>query len=211
VRFLVHGLDALLRRAYGVFEFCQEPDCLLRLQVGRAPRSLILEGQVVQAGEPVLLLHLWNEHLPRLPRSGPDLAWAKAAQRAFLRSLQAVAVYLQSQPELEHIAAVGGVTALLFTAGRDGGSRLMERLGFTVLPYRGPLGRFGEFWENFYSWMLIWAYNPAGLRYRPLFKLRRAEIWMLKADFIRRFGQERSASAPLSCGRTGAEKASVSG
>lgn len=191
MRFLVYGLDALLRRAYGVFEFCQDPECLLRLQVAKAPRPLPLRGQIVAAGTPVLVLHLWNEHLPRIPPSGPDLAWAKAAQRAFLRSLQAAAMYLQCQPHLKDVGAVGGCTALLFTAGRHGGSRLMERLGFTILPYGGPLGRFGEFWENFYSWMLIWAYNPAGLRYRSLFKLRRAEIWMLREDFIRRFGHPR--------------------
>ncbi len=188
MRFLVYALDALLRRAYGVFEFCQDPDCLLRLQVARASRPLHLGDQVVPRGSPVLLLHLWNEHLPRIPRAGPDLAWAKVAQRAFLRSLQAVGMYLQCQPHLKDIAAIGGCTALLFTSGQDGGVRLMERLGFTILPYSSPLGRFGEFWENFYSWLLIWAYNPGGLHYRPLFKLRRAEVWMLREDFIRRFG-----------------------
>ena len=36
--------DAWLRRVYGVFEFSQDVDCLLRLQVTRAPHALRLDG-----------------------------------------------------------------------------------------------------------------------------------------------------------------------
>jgi len=63
----------------------------------------------------------------------------------------------------------------------------MNRLGFTVTPYHRPLGRFGEFWENFYSWGLLWAFNPPSWRRRKLFDLRRTEVWMLREDFVDRF------------------------
>jgi len=65
---------------------------------------------------------------------------------------------------------------------------MLQRLGFTVIPYHRSLGAFGEFWENFYTWMLMWTYNPGSLRYRGLWGLRRAEIWMSAEEFLRRYG-----------------------
>ncbi len=66
--------------------------------------------------------------------------------------------------------------------------RLLQRLGFTILPYHGSTGSFGEFWENFYTWLLIWTYNPASLRSHPLLGLQRNELWTTKARFLQRFG-----------------------
>ena len=103
-----------------------------------------------------------------------------------LGSLGEAARYLDCHPELGETRAVGGVTVLLAT----GGARLVRRLGFTVLPYHSPLGRFGEFWENFYTWVLMWTYNPASLRYHRIWSLRRKEFWMPAEEFRRRFGHE---------------------
>jgi hypothetical protein len=63
-------------------------------------------------------------------------------------------------------------------------------LGFTVLPYHNPLGRFGEFWENFYTWWIMWTYNQASLRHRRLFRLVRAEVWMTMAELLSRYGTD---------------------
>jgi hypothetical protein len=188
VRALIRRFDAFLAQQYGLFNFTDEPDCLLRLQAAGAPHRLNFPGQVVQPGEPVLLIHLWSEHIPRTLPAGPDLAWAKTIQRAFLKSLQAVGSYIQEEPRLADIRAIGGVTILMFAGNRRNGARFMERLGFTVMPYTNPLGRFGEFWENFYTWMLIWTYNPASLRSRKLFQMRRSEIWIPAEKFVARYG-----------------------
>jgi YkoP domain len=190
VRALICHFDALLACQYGVFTFTDEADCLLRLQVADAPHRLRFSGQVVERGEPVLLIHLLNEHIPLVSPAGPDLAWAKIMQRAFLKSLRAVSVYMQKEPRLTDIRAVGGVTVLMFAGNRRSGERFMQGLGFTVMPYASPLGRFGEFWENFYSWVLIWTYNPSGLRYRKLFGQRRAEFWIPAEKFLSRFGRQ---------------------
>jgi len=64
----------------------------------------------------------------------------------------------------------------------------MQRLGFMVLPYYRPFGAFGEFWENFYSWVLIWTYNPASMHNHHFLASRRAEIWMLADEFMKRYG-----------------------
>lgn len=63
----------------------------------------------------------------------------------------------------------------------------MQRLGFSIMPYHKPLGRFGEFCENFYSWGLMWTFNPPSWRRRELFNLRRTGVWMSREDFVGRF------------------------
>lgn len=137
----------------------------------------------------MLALHLWNEHVLAISPEGIDLAWAKSMQRYFVKSLHSVAHYLQSNPELANVRAVGGASALIFLDDRISGIRLMNRLGFMVIPYRSPLGRFGDFWENFYSWMLIFAYNPSDLKYRPFRTFNRTEIWMLADEFVDRYNR----------------------
>jgi hypothetical protein len=86
------------------------------------------------------------------------------------------------------VGAIGGVTVLLDSGNHEAGARLVEGQGFTILPYRSPLGGFGEFWEDIYAWVLIWAYNPSGLNRRGLRSLRRKEFWVSAGEFRRRFG-----------------------
>ncbi len=186
-RFLVVHLDALLRRTTGVFSFCDDAACLLRLQLGKAPHAILLPDGVIQAGEPVAILHLWNEHMPHIPPDGPTLAWALRFQRDLARSFQRTAEWIGEDPRFAGIRAVGGVLALLPLDQNSGGVHLMQRLGFTVFPYQGRLGRFGEFWENLYSWWLLKAYNPGSVRYRRLFALHRSEVWMSRQAFLRRY------------------------
>ena len=179
MRTIIRGIDRLARRANGVFEFCAEEECLLRLQVARAPHDLHLsDGTQVRAGDPVLKLHVWNEHVPPLGPDGADLAWATRVRRGLIRSLQALARWLAAQPGLADVRAIGGATVLIPAGGESGSLRLIQRLGFDVFPYQGRLGRLGEFWENLYSWALMWAFNAASLRHRPLLRLRRTEVWM---------------------------------
>jgi hypothetical protein len=197
MRALIRCFDALLRRASGVFEFCDDPDCVLRLQITRASGTLHLDSHVVEAGEPVLVLHLWNEHIPPLPPAGPDLAWAGRARRLLVSSLRAVARQMCNDPRLAGVRAVAGVTALLAPGGDSGGVRLMQRLGFTIMPYHSPLGRFGEFWENFYAWWIMWTFNAVSLRERQLVHLRRAEVWMSADKFLSRYGVDKTEKGAM--------------
>jgi hypothetical protein len=66
---------------------------------------------------------------------------------------------------------------------------MAQHLGFTVLPYYRPFGRFGEFWENLFSWWMMWAFNDVSLNSRKFWRLQRTEIWMTRDDFIHRYGQ----------------------
>jgi hypothetical protein len=105
-------------------------------------------------------------------------------------------------PRLASVRAVGGTTALLSPGSHPGGRRFLERLGFTILPYRSPLGRFGEFWENFYAWWLMWTFNVASLRHRQLLHLRRAELWMAADEFVSRYSPGETTTGSQEAVRT---------
>lgn len=188
MRSLIRAFDAQLRRRSGAYEFSDDPECLLRLQIGRMKRPCTLPDMEIREGDPVLRLHLWNEQVPRLASHGPDMAWATQMHRQFLRSLRAVAAEIERDPRLTEIVAVGGGTGVFGPTTTDSGNRVFSRLGFTIFPYRGLLGRFGEFWENVYSWWLMWTFNATSLRSREFLRVRRSEMWISRQEFLRRFG-----------------------
>jgi hypothetical protein len=193
MRFLVWKLDELIRRCNRVFEFNQDADCILRLQVTRAPHTLRLPDLTLEANDPILLIHLWNERLPRTSSDGADLIWARRTLRLFRSSLYLVGDYLQSERKLNDVRAVGGVTILLTSGLHEAGGRFVQEMGFSITPYSSRLGRFGEFWENFYSWLIIWASNPGSLPNRSLIHLQRSEMWMSRESFLQRYGAARES------------------
>lgn len=186
---LIRGFDSFLRWALGVFEFCSAPDCLLRVRRITLSRPLILDGVTYPIGTAAIELHLWNEHLPPLPPEGPTLRWAVQTQRRLKQSFQALARRLPHDPRLADAQLVIGITVLPLAGTHAGGVRLFEQLGFTILPYHNPLGRFGEFWENLYTWGIMWTFNTPTLEGRSLLRLRRSEVWMTTAELLRRYGE----------------------
>jgi hypothetical protein len=185
MRRILRSFDAFVRHAAGVFEFTQDPDCILRLQHSTLRHDLVLPDAHFERGTPVLEFHLWNERVPPIPPGGPDFAWARGISRRLIRSFQMVRTHLPTEPARTSPRAVGGVTILGAASGTT--SDVLAHLGFHPLPYPNPLGRFGEWWENAYTWSLMWAYNPASLRGKQLGRLRRAEYWMSTSAFLDRF------------------------
>ena len=58
--------DSIIRTCYGVYEFTDDPACVLRVGLSQARASLTLsDGTRVEYGELIGTLHWWNEHLPR--------------------------------------------------------------------------------------------------------------------------------------------------
>ncbi|GAP06599.1 hypothetical protein ATHL_01454 [Anaerolinea thermolimosa] len=190
MRALVRKFDYWLCQWMGGFPFCSDPECLVKLQVTRAHHAMTVDGLEIKRGDPVLAIHLWNEHLPPLPGKEIDLAWAVKTQRMFRSSLRKAAIYIKNTPPLMSLRAVMGVTSLFPPPEKPGEWHPMQRFGFTVIFYRSRLGRFGEFWENFYAWLLANAYNPISLWRWGIFKRRRAEIWISMSSFLNRFGGE---------------------
>src|SRR5713226_9324042 len=100
-RQLIRGIDGYLRRSIGIIEFDHSDDAVVRIAVGRAGREMRLsDGTRLRPDEPVLELHLWNEHLLALPPEGPTLSWAAVTRRQVARSLTRLAAHVLAEPKL---------------------------------------------------------------------------------------------------------------
>lgn len=184
---IITRFDDFQRQRQKVFEFSDAPDCLLRLQISHTKYPIQLSNCEMSPGDQYLDLHLWNEHVPPMPPEGPNLAWASRTRRMFVSSLSKVAELISQDPQYKDIKMIRGITVLLTLSDEKNGKSMVERLGFTLMPYHQTLGRFGEFWENFYTYVLMWTFNPNSLRNRNLIKSRRTEFWICIDDFLQRF------------------------
>jgi hypothetical protein len=179
-RALVRRFDELVRRILGVVEFTSDPDCLLRIRLARLPHPVEIGRARLPAGAPYVEIHLWNEHLPAMPQTGPDFPWAARSARLFVHSMRLLATHLASEPALADSRAVGGTAVL---ADDPSSIALLRRLGFAVADAPTALG---AFWKDAYSRALIWTFNPASSAGGR--RLRRSEIWMTMESFLARYG-----------------------
>jgi hypothetical protein len=186
---IIRTFDHILARTLGLWVYWDDPQSLLRIRVIGAPHVLRLADGDIAAGARVVELHFWNDRTPPFPAEGPDLAWATGFYRRLVASFRVLARQLATNPDLAGVRALGGVTVLVSVGGSPASEKLFDRLGFDILPYRSPLGRFGLFWENLYTWALMWAYNGLSRRQRHLLELQRSEVWMSTATFLRRHGE----------------------
>ena len=186
---LIRRFDGWLSHVEGVEPFTDDPRVILRLQQGRLAWDVPLPGGTIHRTSSVLFVHLWNERMPPVSPAGPDMGWAIRTQRFLVYSFRAVATHLVSTPRLHAVKAVGGTIAQIKLRGPDGGRALLEHLGFTIFPYHRPAGAFGEFWENFYTWWLMWAFNPPSAARHRLLRLERNEFWMTPERFRAEFGE----------------------
>jgi hypothetical protein len=180
---MIRSFDALVRRVQGVFEFSTDSDCILRLRRTRLPRALSLAEGLFPAGTPVLELHLWNERVPPLPPTGPDLAWASQAAHRLRRSLRDLAGHVRVEPSWRDTRLLGGTILV------DGPSAelLLRRLGFELLPRARPRRRLLEAWQNLYALGLMAAFNPLSVSGRSPGSLRRTDLWMSMDTFLQRY------------------------
>ena len=188
MRAAVKLIDRLLRINGGLFEFSQEPGVILRVQLRRQKYPVTIGNQTISKGDLVIAIHLWNERVPKIPEAGADLKWALNLRRSLISSFKGVAKLIMEDPRCLDARAVAGVSALFSSTEHIGGMQMIQRMGFTVLPYHRPLGRFGEFWENLFSWWLMWTYNTNSLNSRKFWRLKRTEIWMTREEFLTRYG-----------------------
>jgi hypothetical protein len=189
LRVTLRRFDAWLSEQYHVQVFTDDPGCILRIQLCPVPKPLPLKDGTISAGAWVLMIHWWNERVQLIPPQGPTLKWALDTSRRMRYSLCLIADYIVANSAGQEIQAVGGITAHVVLDEADGGKAMLEHLGFFVMPYHRPLGAFGEFWENFYTWWVMWTYNPASTRRRSMFNLQRAEFWISRQAFLQRYGK----------------------
>lgn len=190
---MVRRFDVLLRRQFRVQEFTEDEACILRISLGVCKEDIELsDGTIVHAGDKICDLHFWNEHLPPMPPEGPDLRWGLSFYRLAVRSFRSLANYMVVEQGLEDIVALRGQMAL--PQGDDFLSlvSLCAQMGFDVVNLTlraGHWGRFKHFWENIYSWALMWTFNPATLRRKRFLRLQRYQFWMSRQALLQRYGK----------------------
>jgi hypothetical protein len=188
-RLIIGGFDFLLRRAYGVVDIDPGDPCLLRIQPTRAPRAIRLAGEtIVRHGEAIIGLHYRNADLPPVPIDGPDFAWVCRFRDQLSSAMHKLALRMESDPGMADVKAVCGRMSMA-SGGRSAKARRFGAyFGLKPADQQGREGlgaRLHDRLEDIWLWALAWAYNPVCLRGRDLAR-GRDEVWMSRADFIRR-------------------------
>ncbi|MGH8295130.1 MAG: YkoP family protein [Steroidobacteraceae bacterium] len=164
----VFSLDRWLRRWHGVYEFTAHRECLFRAERCLAEESLLLsDGVRVRRGDPLLKVHLWNEHMPLMGQDGPTVAWARRTSRAIETSLRELARHVAQCSDLDAVVAVCADMRLA-TARRSAQlARIVSRYGFEPAAKDSRVGRPGLMrliGENILMGLLVLATNPIAFR-----------------------------------------------
>ncbi|MBM3789000.1 MAG: hypothetical protein FJW35_01465 [Acidobacteria bacterium] len=185
---LVQAVDRAFRRIGGIREFSDDPECLFRLSLGKARRrASFQDGTVVLPGEPLGILHLWAEHMPVIPGSGPDLVWASQTIRAARRSFGLLAIHISDQPGLQDLKAYGNDAFFMLT-GQS--SRPLLGIGFALVeevPAESAFDRWRTHAARHWAWLLRRAFNQrsvSGLRPRDL---RRHSLWVSRRELLEKY------------------------
>jgi len=188
---LVLALDARLRRRHAVFEYTDDASCVFRLDITRSSRPLALrDGARVYPGQRVARLHLWNEHIPPVPRNGATIAWGRQMRQAMAASLRELAGYLASRPDLGDVAVIRTDVPSATSAQTEQLARIMARYGFEAIAEPEPPrigGRLHRFGENILISLLVFALNAGALRFDTLQRVRLA-IFLSRRALEEKFG-----------------------
>ena len=190
LRSIIRRFDDWLSHVEDVEPFTDDSQCIMRIQIGQIHHGIAFSDQMIRSDSRALFIHFWNERMPVIPDTGPDLAYGLKFQRLIVYSMKLIAKHIQSNPSLDDIQVVGGITTFISREQADGGRALFQHLGFMIFPYHRTLGAFGEFWENFYGWWLMWTYNPVSAQYRKMLEMQHTEFWMTRKIFLDRFGKK---------------------
>jgi hypothetical protein len=184
---LMRVADAGLRRWYGVREFTDDPSCLLRLALAPAPREVTLsDGTRIEAGETVIMLHIWNEQVPRFRLGGPDLRWAIDVRRRLRRSFWALAKHLEEDPAWTQVRGIHACVVFGSRRRREQIRRAAEHFGFELIGDGAPAKGWHEWGEDFLIWAFARAFNPGALRRSPFWR-DRTELWISREALLRRY------------------------
>ncbi len=180
LRRAIGGFDGYLSLRCGVKTYSRDPRCLLRCATIPSAHAFTLsDGVALLPGDLVIDLHLWNEHIPPLPPSGPDLAWGRLVAAWMRHSLTLLVGALDAEPGLRHARAIRAKTNFVGLGERSESlSRLIARFGFEDVDEPSSLPeRVHDAFENVLIGALTWTHNPEALRRDRLIRQRRP-VWM---------------------------------
>ncbi len=165
---LLAPLDRYLRRRQGVREYSRSPTCILRIQVVASAADISLaDGARLRRGERFVDLHLWNEHVPSIPRHGATLDWARQMNRCFAESLRELAAYLGARSEFDDVRMIRAKMSLGPAARGDQIARIVAHYGFERVAAPQPralIERMRRLGENILVSLLVLAGNSAALK-----------------------------------------------
>lgn len=191
----IFALDRWLCRRLGIYEYSAREDCLFRAEIKRADETVLLcDGREVRLGDPLLELHLWNEHVPPMGR-GPSVAWGRRTARVMDASLRELGQHLTQSAECRAVVALRAQMRL--RTGRQSAqlASIFRRFGFEAVTHpkvKRP-GRLHLLGENILVALLILAANPVSLR-SGLLRRNGARVIISREAFLRRYGHPRSAA-----------------
>lgn len=166
---LAEAIDRPLRRRHGVSEYTGLPTCILRMQISRNEREIVLaDGTRLRPGERIITLHFWNDRVPLVPANGPTLGWARSLYQRFEISLQELARYLAIRPDLDDVTGICIKNSLGSAARTLQIARILSRAGFETtreLPPCSLTQRIHWLSENLFISLLVLSRNPAALRF----------------------------------------------
>ena len=183
----VLGLDRWLRRWLGIYEFTAHRDCLFRVEYCLAEESLLLsDGVRIRRGDPLLKVHLWNEHVPVMGQRGPTIAWARRVSRAMEASLRELARHVAQSDDLDTVVALCADMRLAPAKQCSQLTRIVARYGFETAkdPRAGRPGFLRLIGENILMVMLVLATNPIAFRAAVL-RRDHARVLISRAKLLR--------------------------
>ena len=185
---LVIAIDRSMRRRLGIWEFSDDPDCILRVGLTRSRWEMTLnDGTVIRRGETIGMIHAWNERVPPIPPTGADMAWARELRRRLIRSLQLLARAAREDPRLQTIRGFGGSGVLHFSPAI---LRLLGRLGLEIyeLPPQTVRDRIEEQVGRVWTWLMRRTFNPPSVEGRGLDVLSRRFYWLSREKLLQMYG-----------------------
>jgi hypothetical protein len=189
----VFGLDRWLRRWHGIYEFTAHRDCLFRAERCLAEESLLLsDGVRVRRGDPLLKVHLWNEHMPAMGQDGPTVAWARRVSRAVETSLRELARHVTQYSDLDSVVAICADMRLATGKQTAQLGRIVSRYGFEAAKDSrvGRPGLLRLIGENLLMMLLVLATNPIAFRAAVL-RRGHARVVISRAKLLRLYGPQR--------------------
>jgi hypothetical protein len=185
-------LDRVIRRWHRIYEYSGHERCIFRINTALAEHSMLLkDGTHVRRGDPIIKLHLWNEHMPSMGDRGPSVAWGRHVTHDMNISLQELAHYLNEQPELKDIKAICADMCLGTAAKRNQLARIVGHFGFEAarrgLGRAGPLARLSQ---NIMMFLLVLATNPSTLRGEILLRSHQ-RIFLSRKALMQRYVEGR--------------------
>lgn len=181
----IQGIDFKVRQTLGVAEFAGDEECILRIGLVAAPAAIALaDGEVLAAGDPVVELHFWNEHLALIGARG--IGFGAAVHRRLLRSLSELATAMRSDPRFHEAKAVCAHMASASRHDTEATMRFAARFGFEVRPELRPQP-FRRLIDDAWLYGLTFAFRPHTLRGRRLLRAHYA-VWISRVGFDARFG-----------------------